>query len=513
MSILEEIVEKRKKRIERLGYNESIPLALERAVPVVPFCGNSLSDDSEFVTICEFKRRSPSKGWIKKGGDPVNHVRRYVKEGISHVSVLTESEFFGGSLEDLIRLKKNYPTISVLRKDFLLDEEDIEVSFRAGADTVLLIASVLSEAELRRLYERTKALGMEALVEVHDVGDIDKIRGLKPTLVGINSRDLKNFKIDLIHPVRLRGLIDWKTCVIFESGVRYEEDVALAVSAGFGGVLIGEAVMKNPNLIEEINRVVSGNSLGGMAPKSLRKRDFWKRLYKKLSSDERFGIKKHGLGDFMNAFRRPLIKICGITNPEDAELAVKLGADILGFVFAPSVRRAEPKLLKEIEGLNVLKVGVVVSDSGDPEELLEVRKLVEDGFLDAVQFHGEEKPEECFLRAFPYYKALRVKAVADVDRAGNYRSPRVLLDAYSDRAMGGTGKSIPDGLVRLASRRFPLWLAGGLSPDNVRTVICTYKPELIDASSKLEAYPGKKDSDALRKFFAEIERINYAGCS
>jgi len=500
MNILEKIVGERRRRIEKLGYSEGTILPPEREFPLVSFCEDNLSGGSKFYLICEFKRRSPSKGWIRRDSDPVTRVKRYVERGVTRISVLTEGEFFGGSLDDLMRVKRHYPTVAVLRKDFLISEEDIDISFRAGADAVLLIASILSRDELERLYGRSKKLGMEALVEIHDSDDIEKVRPVKPTLVGINSRDLKDFRIDPIQPIRLRSLIDWEARVIFESGIKYGEDVALAVSSGFSGVLIGEAVMKNPDLIEEINRILNSSLLS-----FFKRSDFWGRLYKRLKEFKTFS-------DSLS-FSRPLVKICGITNPEDAELAVKLGADILGFVFAPSVRRAEPGLLREIEGLEVLKVGVVISDSGESEELVEVKKLMEDGLLDAVQFHGEEKPEECFLRAFPYYKALRIRGMGDIDRAEMYRSPRVLLDAYSRRAMGGTGKSIPDGLVKLAGKRMPLWLAGGLGPDNVREVVCRYRPELIDASSKLEVSPGKKDRAVLEKFFAEIEGINYAGCS
>ena len=425
----------------------------------------------------------------------MGYVNNYVKQGVTNLSVLTESEFFGGSLTDLVRIKREHPTVAVLRKDFLISEKDIDISFRAGADAVLLIASILSDTELKRLYKRTKELGMEALVEVHSPRDIDRVKKIRPTLVGINSRNLKDFRIDLLHPVRLKSLIDWDTRIIFESGIRYGEDVALAISCGFNGVLVGESVMRDARLLEDVNGIVKNNF-----KRDLARKDFWQKLYKRLTLKGR-------------TVTKPLVKICGITNREDAELAVNLGADLLGFVFASSVRRARPGILREIHDLDVLKVGVVVTDSGESEELLEVRELLEEGLLDAIQFHGEEKPDECFSMAFPYYKAIRIRSVADIERVEAYRSPRVLIDAYSTRAMGGTGKSIPDGLVKLARRRMPLWLAGGLGPENVREAICRYKPELIDASSKLEAFPGKKDVDALRKFFTEIEGIEYAGCS
>ena len=125
---------------------------------------------------------------------------------------------------------------------------------------------------------------------------------------------------------------------------------------------------------------------------------------------------------------RPMIKVCGITRRADAELAVELGADLLGFILAPSPRRARPEAIRALAGLPVLKVGVVVND------VSEARPLLHDGCLDALQLHGDEQPGECYEIAFPYYKALRVGAPAHLEAEAAYRCPRVLLDAYSPAA-------------------------------------------------------------------------------
>jgi indole-3-glycerol phosphate synthase/phosphoribosylanthranilate isomerase len=219
---------------------------------------------------------------------------------------------------------------------------------------------------------------------------------------------------------------------------------------------------------------------------------------------------------------RPLVKICGITRPADAERAAALGADALGFVFARSKRRAQPALLRDLADLDVLKVAVVVSgETGSPAGLdPELKELLEEGLLDAVQFHGDEQPEECASLAFPYYKAVRVRGPAELAAMASYRCPRVLADAWSPHAAGGTGERIPlelarelaghareaHKLERVARKGSPLWLAGGLGPETVGEVVRELSPELIDASSGLEESPGCKDRTKLENYFREIDR-------
>ena len=494
MSVLDRIVAQRRGRIERQGHTLGASLPAARAVPLAPL-------GADPFLVCEVKRRSPSRGDIAPGLDALAQARLYAARGVRSISVLTEEDNFGGSLADLYRIKAALPHVAVLRKDFLLDEEDLEVSWRAGADAVLLIASVLSADALAAMYSRARGLGMQALVEVHDEGDVEKCRAFSPELVGINARDLATFTVDLLHPLRLRPRIDWRTRVVFESGVRGPEDVMLALSAGFDGVLVGETAVKSPDSVAGL--------LAGFGP---RQGDFWARLSARMRPG------------------RPLVKICGITRTVDADLAVGLGADVLGFVFAQSKRRAAPALLRELAGLDVLKVAVVVTgESGAGDRLDQgVRELLDAGLLHAVQFHGAEKPDACAALAFPYYKAVRVKEAADIESMADFHCPRVLADAWSAQAAGGTGQQIPRDLARelagLARQgltpgqeagpgsesrqgpRAPLWLAGGLGPDNVGGIIEELSPELVDASSGLEESPGCKDRKKLETYFREIDR-------
>ncbi len=463
MGKIDEIVAKRRKRIESSGYEMGLKLPLKRSFPIIPF------GLSPFL-ICEIKRSSPSRGRIAPAVDAVEKAKHYIDRGIKTVSVLTEEDYFSGSLRDLFVIKRAFPNLSILRKDFIIDEEDIEVSYRAGADAVLLIASMHDQNALFRLYRKAKTLGMEVLFEVHDENDIRKARVIKPDFTGFNSRDLNSFKIDLIQPVKQRSRVTWDTVTVFESGLLSEEDAVFALSSGFSGLLVGEAVMRNEELIEELFKSFSH-----------KRRSFWFRL---------FSRKKENI---------PLTKICGITREKDAFFAKEMGADMLGFVFADSPRRAGPELLKRIRELDILKAGVVVNNI-DPE----VKGLLEDGFLDVIQFHGEELPEDCFKMAFPYFKALRIKAINDIGKIDLYHCPRVLIDTFVHGIQGGTGKRISDEILLHLKDRLNLWLAGGIGPENVRDIIEKYRPELIDASSMLESSYGVKDHDKIKKYFEEI---------
>lgn len=472
MNIRDTIVRQRRERITRDGHGMGAAVPPRRIAARAVFGADPL-------LICEVKRRSPSRGDIAVGQDAVAQAQGYGELGVKSVSVLTEQDNFGGSLDDLMLIKEAQPDLAVLRKDFLLDVEDVEVSFRCGADAVLLIASIIESDTLRAMHARALALGMAALVEVHDQDDLDKCRPFAPPLLGVNCRDLTTFEIDLLLPLALRPKITWPSQLVFESGVRGAEDVLLARSGGFSGVLVGETVMRHPELIPSLL-----NAFGKEAP------GFWPRLMARYRAG------------------RPLVKVCGITNVADAEAAASYGADALGFVFAPSTRRAAPELLRDLRDLRVLKVGVVVTERINDVPVLDdaTKALLAEGLLDAVQLHGAERPRECPEIAFPYFKAIRARDRADVDAMAGFGCPRILADAYSDTATGGTGKRIPVDLVREIKKTRPLWLAGGIGPTNVGEVIDAFAPELIDASSGLEESSGRKDPAKLATFFQEIQR-------
>ena len=469
--ILEKIAETRRRRIQLEGHSLGVKVPAKRRVPLLPF-------GREPFIICEIKRSSPSRGGINPALDPLRQAGLYADAGVLSVSVLTEEDHFSGSLQDLMAVKEAYPQISVLRKEFILDDEDLEISFRAGADAVLLIAALLDAETFVRLYTKTCALGMEALVEVHSAEDIAKVRPLCPRLTGINSRDLRSFRTDLLLPLQVADMIDWDTRLIFESGIRRGEDIRIARESGFSGVLIGETAVRHPELLEELVAAASSQGYSG----------FWRSLARSRAEHP----------------SRPLVKICGITNREDALLADSLGADLLGFVFADSPRRANAELVRSLGKTSALKIAVVVCASGKngqkrlPED---GEQLLREGLLDAVQFHGEEEPGECADLAFPYYKAVRVGSERDLEAAAQYRSPRVLIDSRVKDVQGGSGVRIHNELVRSAAEAGPLWIAGGINCDNVVEIVSSFGPELIDLSSGLEDEAGKKDPEKLKRLF------------
>jgi len=528
-NIRDRIVAQRRSRINREGHGLGVPIPSDREIPLVSF------GRDPFI-ICEVKRRSPSKGDIAPDLSAVAQAGRYAGSGIQSISVLTEEDNFGGSLRDLMEVKSAFPDTAVLRKDFLVDIDDIEISWKAGADAVLLIAGMLEKDTLKGMYELSRQFGMECLVEVHSKADVDKVREFQPGFVGINSRDLTTFTVDPLVPMRIAGFIDWPVQLVFESGIHSAEDAFTALDGGFKGVLVGESVVRKPQMIEDLKEAfaaaggpfsvtesaysaagrafssVEGSSLsaGGSTPAAFetdKKTQFWREIAARITSREgATGSEKQPDKRAAKALEKPLVKICGITNPEDAEMAVRLGADIIGFVFAESPRRAEIGLPATLRGLDVLKVGVVVGGSQGLDEGLhqDLKRMLRSGDLDAVQFHGDEPAESCFEWAYPYYKAVRIREKTDAAAAEKYRCPRVLFDAFSKEAYGGTGVSIPDEILT-GIRDKPVWLAGGLGPDNIRNVIARYRPELVDASSRLESRPGKKDPVKMEQFFQEID--------
>ena len=477
-NIRDQIVARRRERIAAEGHSLGASVPDERTVPVAPFL-------SPPGVICEIKRRSPSRGPIDAGLDPVALAGRYREAGARSLSVLTEEDHFAGSLDDLTVVKQSWPDLAILRKDFLLDPIDIQISYRAGADAVLLIAAILSKDQLFELHEAATESGMVALVELHDEDDFEKAALVKPSLVGINARNLATFQVDLLTPIRLRSRITWPHRCVFESGILHAEDAATVSMNRFEGVLVGEAAVRRPGGVGEI--ISSFREPTTIGPVVHPEGTFWSRLMERADAHQ----------------NRPLAKVCGITRREDAELAVSLGADLLGFMFAKSSRRAGLALLREVSDLCVLKVAIVAGERGgkiDPE----VAEALRAGLIDVVQLHGFESPSECATIAFPYYKVVSIGAPQDAALIAEYRCPRVLIDARDPSARGGTGKRIPNELVRAAADQGPLWLAGGLSPDNIRSVTETYRPELVDLSSGLESAPGRKDPQLLRRFFEQL---------
>jgi indole-3-glycerol phosphate synthase len=242
-------IEKRKREIPFLSlkgkvfYNR-IPVSLKK----------SLRQGDSFGIIAEIKRASPSAGIIRNSVDVQEQVREYARAGAAAISILTDEKFFGGSLNDLL-IARSVTGLPLLRKDFIIDEYQVHEAKAYGADAVLLIADILSAADLSDLFNTARSLGMETLIEIYTEDAIGKINFKEMKLIGINNRDLRSLSIDLTHTrdiIELLPAYSNDTTVISESGVNTPEDIKKLKAFGAQGVLIGEYLMKSENPGEQL---------------------------------------------------------------------------------------------------------------------------------------------------------------------------------------------------------------------------------------------------------------------
>jgi indole-3-glycerol phosphate synthase len=250
MTILDEILaHKRFEVSEAKKRCDAAKLSIEaRASSHVPVgFREALRSNSGASVIAEIKRQSPSKGLIREDFDAVAIAKAYVGAGAACISVLTDQRFFGGSLEDLVRVREAVD-IPLLRKDFVIDAYQIDEARVARADAILLIVAALDPDTLKTLHEYAKALGLDVLVEVHDDRELDLALSIGSDLIGVNNRDLRSFDVDLGTTERLAARLAGREVVLVaESGIACAEDVARLERAGAAGFLIGEALMRQPD--------------------------------------------------------------------------------------------------------------------------------------------------------------------------------------------------------------------------------------------------------------------------
>lgn len=197
--------------------------------------------------IAEVKHASPSKGVLVDPFDPLALGTTYAQNGAAAISVLTDRQFFKGSLDYLITIREAVP-VPVLRKDFIIDPYQVYEGRAAGADAILLIAAALEDAQLADLYALTSELGMTALVEVHNEAELDRALQIEPQLVGINNRDLKTFNVDLDTTAQIARLMPDRVTLVAESGVHSAADVRRMGELGAHAVLVGEALVKSKDV-------------------------------------------------------------------------------------------------------------------------------------------------------------------------------------------------------------------------------------------------------------------------
>lgn len=212
----------------------------------------------KFSLIAEIKKTSPSAGVIRQDINPMSLAKAYEESGAAAISVLTDEKFFQGKLE-YIKAAKESTTIPILRKDFIIDESQIFESRLAGADALLLIARILSDDDLNKLIALTEELGMQALVEVHDAKEVERVLKTKAKIIGINNRDLDTFKVDLQNTVKLiKKFPKLKDrIVICESGIKTHKDIETLKKNGVDGVLIGETLLRAKNIPAQIKELLA----------------------------------------------------------------------------------------------------------------------------------------------------------------------------------------------------------------------------------------------------------------
>lgn len=246
--------------------------------------------------IAEVKRRSPSAGDLRPAADPARLAASFARAGAAAVSILVDARF-GGSLEDL-RAARAATGLPLLAKGFFRREDDLLQAREAGADAVLLLLRDLDDAAAARLQALARSLGMDALVEAHDAGELARAVRLGADPIGINARDLRTFRIDRRAQLELVTTAPRDRVVVAESGIETRAQGAAAELAGADAILVGSALMRASD---------SGGKLADL-------------------------------------LLRPLVKVCGLTREEDVAAAVEAGADMAGFVLAESPRRATAPL-------------------------------------------------------------------------------------------------------------------------------------------------------------------------
>ncbi|WYZ40155.1 hypothetical protein EsH8_IV_000496 [Colletotrichum jinshuiense] len=472
---------------------------LNAAPPQIPFVERLRQTPFDVSLMAEIKRASPSKGIFDININAPTQARKYALAGASVISVLTEPEWFKGSIEDLRAVRQvlngmpNRPAI--LRKEFIFEEYQILEARLAGADTVLLIVKMLETELLERLYKYSLSLGMEPLVEVQTAEEMTTALKLGAKAIGVNNRNLESFEVDMDTTSRLRSMVPENTIICALSGINSHQDVLLCKNDGVNAVLVGEAIVRAPDTTKFIRELCSGTDAEPEPVKT-----------------------------------QPLfVKICGTRTPEAALEAVKAGADFVGICLVPGAKRcisdetaaaiseavhsftpsttpAQSSIptksatdyytasVARLSSSRPLLAGIFQNQSLD--EVLEKQKALN---LDIVQLHGNEPIEWANLIPVPVIRAFKPTNVG-IGLRGYHTIP--LLDSGA-----GSGKlldvsSVKDILAK--DTELQVILAGGLNPDNVLEAVRAVgefgnRIVGVDVSSGVEE-DGKQSLEKIRAF-------------
>jgi tryptophan synthase beta chain len=463
-NVVEEIAERRRSDVEREFAERLIEPdePASQGPPPRSFVERLLTPGTH--VIAEVKRASPSAGRIAADGlDIVEQARAYAAGGAAAISVLCEPHWFGGSVDDLRRVREAVG-VPILAKEFVVDLRQIGQVRAAGADAVLLLVVLhRSRRGLRQAVDTALDSGVEPLVEIHDRRELDLALDSGARVIGINNRDLRTLEVDVERADRLRELVPDDRLVIAESGVRDPSTVARWRALGFDGALVGEALMRSDDPTAATRAFVAA----GRQP-----------------------------DDPANVARRPYVKVCGITTPEGVSAAVLAGADAIGL----NVVAGTPRVLAAHDAAGLAELARTLSATNRTDVVLVTDDVTTDALAavagavapDVIQQHdSSSRPADDPRRAWrvlhvPPDGGSRNEFVASARALLEGGVERVLLDTAGGPLAGGTGVRTDIGIAASIAREVPVMLAGGLTPANVAAALRDIPATAVDVSSGVE---------------------------
>jgi phosphoribosylanthranilate isomerase len=456
-SVVDEIAARRRADLEaELGR----PMDTSAAPPPRPIAERLAAPGLHLIA--ELKRSSPSAGRIAADDeDLVARARAYEQAGAAAISVLCEPHWFGGSIDDLRRVRAAV-SVPVLAKEFVVDARQFSMVRAAGADIVLLLAVLHPADALAALVRQAFELGLEPLVEAHDEAELDAALSTDARLIGVNNRDLRTLEVDTERADRLRAHVPDDRIVIAESGVRDASTIRRWRALGFDAALVGEALMRSDDARAEAAAFVAA----GRQP-----------------------------DDPANVARRPFVKICGVTDALGVQAAVRAGADAIGLNIVPGTPRALST--QEAHDLAVVAraagdPGIVLITADAPDALLDETIRAVDP--DAIQYTGSESIDRVVASQRSAWRTLHLSPGGSAD--GAVATGRTLLERGVERLLidtaggpypGGTGVRADPTTATAIARDVPIVLAGGLGPANVAHALRDIAAVGVDVSSGVEA--------------------------
>ncbi|WWC69860.1 uncharacterized protein I206_103803 [Kwoniella pini CBS 10737] len=468
--------------------NISTSLSLHTSASLISLV-DRINNTPHTAVMAEIKRASPSKGDIAPDASAPAQALKYALAGASVISVLTEPKWFKGSLVDMLAVRNAVNSLpdrpAILRKDFILSKYMIDEARLYGADTVLLIVAMLKPDQLKELYDYSVSIGMEPLVEVNNTTELQLALDIGSKVIGVNNRNLHDFNVDMSTTSRVNAALNGRNVILCAlSGISGPEDVEKYVKEGVRAVLVGESLMRSKDTKQFLRSLI--------------------------------GLKEPKL----NSIQNPMVKICGIRSIEDAEIAIKAGADLLGVIMVPNAKRKISyqiakdisKLVKQVR-LNSKQTLITetenendeITNNNEPwftfnaknlnkrkkpllvgvfqnQSLNEILNAINEIEFDLIQLHGEEPVSLSKFIPLPIIKVFKVALDGEIPLDKEISRPGennfILLDTIGK---GGQGKSFPWEISKSIINKgengsqgyfkLPIILAGGLNSENVKKAI------------------------------------------